>query len=163
MPIFGKIFEKLLFDTIYKHQFEHNLITPNQFGFRPDDSTIYQLLSITHTIYTAFEDVPSRETRAVFLDLSKASDRVWHEGLLYNLECNDKGGYLLGIIKDFVHDRRQRVVLNEKSSNWSTVSAGVLQGSVLGPLFFLVYINDLPENVSCNVKQFADDTTQAWI
>ena len=138
LPIFGKIFEKFLFDTIYKHLCDHSLITPNQSGFRPGDSTINQLLSITHTIHTAFEDVPSRETRAVFLDLSKAFDRVWHEGLLYKLECNCIGGNLLGIIKDFLHDRRQRVVLNGKSSNWSTVRAGVPQGSVLGPLFFLV-------------------------
>ena len=159
LPIFGKIFEKLLFDTIYKHLCDHSLITPNQSGFRPGDSTINQLLSITHTIYTAFEDVPSSETRAVFLDLSKAFDRVWHEGLLYKLECNGIGGNLLGLIKDFLRDRRQRVVLNGKSSNWSTVSAGVPQRSVFGPLFFLVYINDLPENVSCSLKLFADDTS----
>ena len=99
-------------------------------------SNINQLLSITHTIYTAFEDVPCRETRACFLDLSKAFDTVWHESLLYKLECNGIGGNLLGIIKDFLHDRRQRVVLNGKSSNWSTASAGVPQESVLGHYSF---------------------------
>ena len=110
LPVFCKIFENLLFDTIYKHLCDHSLITPNQSGFRPGDSTINQLLSITHTIYTAFEDVPSRETRAVFLDLSEAFDRVWHKDLLYKLECNGIGGNLLGIIKDFFHDRRHLVV-----------------------------------------------------
>ena len=67
LPIFGNIYEKFLFDTIYKHLCDHSIITPNQSGFRPGDSSINQLLSITHTIYTAFEDVPRRETpRAVF-------------------------------------------------------------------------------------------------
>ena len=91
--------------------------------------------------------------------MSKAFDRVWHEGLLCKIECNGIGGNLFGIIKDFLHDRRQRVVLNGKSSDWSNLSAGVPQGSVLGPLFFLAYINGLPENVSCSVKLFADDTS----
>ena len=78
---------------------------------------------------------------AVFLDLSKAFDREWHNGLLYKLECNCICGNLLGIIQGFLHKRKQRVVLNGKSSNWSAVSAGVPQGSVFGPLFFLAYIN----------------------
>ena len=114
------------------------------------------MLSIPHSIY---EDTPSRETRAVYLDLSKAFDWVWHNGLLYKLECNSVCGNLLGIIQDFLHERKQPVVLNGQSSNWSAVSAGVPQGSVLGPLFFFVYINDHPENLSCGVKLFADDTS----
>ena len=73
---------------------------------------------------------------------------------------NGIGGNLLGLTKDFLRDPRQRrFLLNGKSSNWSTVPAGVPQGSVLGPLFFPVYINDLQENVSCSEKLFADDTS----
>ena len=93
-----------------------------------------------------FTNRMQRICRAVFLELSKAFDRVWYSGLLYKLECNGICGNL-GIIQDFLHERKLRVVWNEQSSNWSAVSAGVLQGSVLGPLFFFVYINDLPENL----------------
>ena len=72
------MFEKLLFDEIYFHLSDNGLLTPHQSGFRPGDSTINQLIAITHKIYSAFEEVPSKETRSVFLDLSKAFDRVWH-------------------------------------------------------------------------------------
>ena len=159
LPIFGKIFEKIIFDAIYSHLCENSLLTPHQSGFRPGDSTINQLLCITHKIYSAFEDTPSKETRAIFLDLSKAFDRVWHKGLLYKLECNGISGDLLNLIQNFLTDRKQRVVLNGRSSEWATISAGVPQGSVLGPLFFLIYINDLVGNVKCDAKMFADDTS----
>ena len=150
--------EKLLFDSMYKHLCTNGLLTDHQSGFCPCDSTINQLLSISHKIYTGFEERPSRETRAVFLDFSKAFDRVWHEGLLYKLECNGISGNLLKLIRNFLSNRKQRVLLNGKNSEWAEISAGVPQGSVLGPLFFLVYINDLVGNVRCDIKLFADDT-----
>ena len=159
LPIFGKIFEKLLFDTLFCHLCDNNLLTQNQSGFRPGDSTINQLLAITHKIYLSFEASPSRETHAVFLDLSKAFDRVWHDGLLYKLECNGISGNVMILIRNFLRDRKQRVLLNGKSSEWASISAGEPQGSVPGPLFFLVYINDLVENVDSDVKMFADDTS----
>ena len=110
-------------------------------------------------VHNTFEENPCKETRAVFLDLSKAFDRVWHEGLIYKLECNGISGNLLTLVRNYLKDRKQRVVLNGRSLEWATVSAGVPQASVLGPLFFLVYINDLTENVACGAKLFADDTS----
>ena len=120
LPICGKIFEKLMFDTIYEFLCENQFLTPNQSGFRPGDSTINQLLSITHKIYSAFEEFPSRETRAVFLDISKAFDKVWHDGLLFKLKSYGISGCLFTVIKDFLNNHHQRVVLNGKSSIWSS-------------------------------------------
>ena len=95
----------------------------------------------------------------MFLDISKAFDKVWHDGLLFQLKNYGISGFLFTIIKDFLANRQQRVVLNGKSSCWSSITAGVPQGSVLGPLFFLTYINDLVDNISSEAKLFADDTS----
>ena len=78
LPICGKQFEKIIFDEIYTHLQENNLLFPKQSGFRPGDSRINQRLSITNEILVAFDQYPTRETRAVFLDISKAFDKVWH-------------------------------------------------------------------------------------
>ena len=155
LPIFGEIFEKIMLDEIYFHLWDHELSAPQQSGFRPGDSTVNQLLFITRNIYKAFEACPSLETRAVFLDLSKAFDRVLHEGLLYKLECNGIHGKLLALIQNYLANRNQRVVLNGKCSKWARKCAGVPQGSVLGPLFFLVYINDIVKNLKCDLRMFA--------
>ena len=82
-----------------------------------------------------------------------------HGGLIYKLRQNDVSGQLLLQIQSFLEDRMQRTVLYDKTSQWVTISAGVTQGSILGPLFFLVYINDLTTELKCNVKLFADDTS----
>ena len=136
-----------------------NLLNPNQSGFRPGDSTVSQLISITHTIFKAFDCNPSLDVRSVYLDISKAFDRVWHDGLIYKLKRCGVSGKLLSLIQSFLKDRKQRTVLHGKCSNWGDISAGVPQGSILGPLFFLVYINDLTADLKCNVKLFADDTS----
>ena len=95
----------------------------------------------------------------MFLDISKAFDRVWHDGLLFKLEKNGVSGNLFQLIKSFLSGRFQRVLLNGQTSDWETIQAGVPQGSILGPLFFLIYINDLTDNLNSNVKLFADDTS----
>ena len=157
LPICAKIFEKIIFDQVYEYLDSNNLLSINQSGFRPGDSTINQLLSITTTIYNAFEN--HDETRAIFLDISKAFDKVWHEGLLYKLKCNGISDSLFTLLGDYLTNRYQRVVLNGHVSDWMMLNAGVPQGSVLGPLLFLVYINDLTDNISSDMRLFADDSS----
>ena len=99
------------------------------------------------------------ETRGVFLVISKAFDRVWHDGLVFKLKQNGISGILLNIFEDFLRNRKQRVVVNGQTSNWKNIHADVPKGSILGPLLFLTYINDLAEKLSSNPKLFADDTS----
>ena len=157
LPICGKILEKIIFDQVYSFLNENKLISKHQSGFRPGDSTIYQLISITSNIYDSFEKYD--ETRALFLDISKAFDKVWHKGLIFKLKCNGISGSLLNFFENYLHNRQQRVVLNGTTSDWKNVTAGVPQGSVLGPLLFLVYINDLTDNISSHMRLFADDSS----
>ena len=110
LPICGKIFEKLSFNEMVKFFIENELISPNQSGFKPGDSCINQLLAITHEIYKSFDD--GFEVRGVFLDISKAFDKVWHEGLIFKLKQNGISGNLLNLLRDFLGNRKQGILLN---------------------------------------------------
>ena len=101
----------------------------------------------------------SGATLAVALDISKAFDRVWHAGLLHKLKSCGISGQIFGFISSFLSNRWLRVVLDGKSSQEYPVNTGVPQGSILGPTLFLLYINDLPDDVICNIAIYADDTT----
>ena len=124
----------------------------------PSDSCINQLLAITHEIFEAFDCNPPLEVRSVFLDMSKTCDKVWHEGLLYKLKSMAISGELYDLLENYLSGRLQRVILNGQTSSWRPILAGVPQGSILGPLLFLIYINDLPNKLKSNAKLFADDT-----
>ena len=119
-----------------------------------------QFIAITQNIFCAFDANSSLEVLGVFLDLSKTFDRDWHDGLFYKLKSNGIYGKAFKLIKSFLDNRCQRVDLNGQSTVWKSFTAGVPQGSVLGPLFFLIYINDLPPGLDTNVKLFADDTSR---
>ena len=97
------------------------------------------------------------EVRGVFLDITKAFDKVWYERLIYKLQQNGISGELLNILTGFVNNRIQRIVLNCQKLNWVDVKAGAPQGSIMVPLIFLIYINDLPEGLIANAKFFPDD------
>ena len=158
LPICGKVFERLIFNSVYEYLEEHKLLSADQSGFRANDSCVNQLLSIVHNIYSAFDTYPTLESRGVFLDMSKAFDKVWHEGLIFKLKSMGISDALLELIKSFLTNRFQRVVLNGQTLEWLSVKAGVPQGLILGPLFFLIYINDLSVDITSTVKLFADDT-----
>ena len=158
LPICDKILEKIIFNHLYSYLTANRLITKNQSGFRPGDSTTNQLLYLVDEIHQAFDSAECFEVRAVFLDISKAFDKVWHDGLIFKLKQNGVSGGILKLFQNYLSNRKQRVVLNGSHSDYSVIESGVPQGSVLGPLLFLIYINDLERNIKSKIKFFADDT-----
>ena len=128
-------------NRLYDYFIENELISSSQSNFKPGDSCISPLLSITHDIYQSFDD--GFEVRGVFLNISKAFEKVWHKGLIYKLKQIGVAGTLLNTLADFLKYRKQRVVLNGQNSTWVNVEAGVPEGSIFGPLLILIYIYKL--------------------
>ena len=159
LPIFGKMFERVIYNSLFNYFQSNRLFTPSQSGFLPGDSCVVQLLSIIHEIQTAFDENPTVDGRGVVLDLSKAFDKVWHDGINIKLKAYGVEGELLSVLKNYLESREQRVVLNGQTSQWRKIMSEIPKGSVLGPLLFLVYINDLPDGINSLCKVFAADTS----
>ena len=157
LSVVSKVFEKLVNNSIVDHLEKCGLFSDFQYGFRSFRSTADLLTVVSDRIARAFNR--SGATRAVALDISKGFDRVWHAGLLHKLKSYGISGQIFGLISSFLSNRRLRVVMDGKSSQKYPVNARVPQGSILGPTLFLLYINDLPDNVICDIAIYADDTT----
>ena len=159
LSILAKIFEKLIFDSLYTYFTENKLLNSCQSGFIKGDSCVNQLLAITQEIHKNLDANPSIDTIGVFFDMSKAFDKVWHDGLIVKLQSYGVQSNFLDLLKNYLSNRKQRVVINGITSSWKHVRSGVPQGSVLGPLLFLIFINDLPDNLVYNPKLFADNVS----
>ena len=133
----GKVFEKCVFKHMYNFLNTYNKITPVQSGFTPGDSAVYQLIDLYDTFCRALDD--GKDVRVVFCDISKAFDRVWHRGLLFKLRRMGICGPLLNWFQSYLNNRLQRVALEGCVSDYREIKAGVPQGSILGPLLFLIY------------------------
>ena len=153
----GKLFERLVFKYMYNFFLDNNLLYKYQSGFLPNHSTTFQLIDIFHHICQSFDN--KQFSCMVFCDISKAFDRVWHKGLLFKLKQNGINGTLLKWLSNYLTNRHQRVVIQSAVSNSKTIAAGVPQGSVLGPLLFLIYVNDITDSLLSLTRLFADDSS----
>ena len=153
----NKIFEKIMYKRIYNFIEKNNILYPLQFGFRAKHSTTHALINITEKIRSALDN--SKVACGIFVDLQKAFDTVNHETLLHKLYHYGFRGIINDWFRSYLHERKQKVCLNGFESDIKTLHHGVPQGSVLGPILFLLYINDLHKCIKfSSTYHFADDT-----
>ena len=157
LSVVSKVFEKLVNNRIADHLEKCGLFSDFQYGFRSSRSTANLLTVVSDRIARAFNR--SGATRTVALNISKGFDRVWHASLPHRLKSYRISGQTFGLISSFLSNRQLWVILDGKSSQEYPVNAGVRQGSILGPTRFLLYIDDLPDDIICNIAIYADDTT----
>ena len=158
LPCFSKILERLVFDKCMNFMNTNDILNDKQFGFRSGHSTSMAIIELVDKINIAVEN--NKSTIGIFLDLSKAFDTIDHNILLYKLEYYGFRGIVLEWFKNYLSNRKQYVSYNSSDSQLKDIVCGVPQGSILGPLLFILYVNDITSTSKIlDFLLFADDTT----
>ncbi|KAG6459263.1 hypothetical protein O3G_MSEX011283 [Manduca sexta] len=152
----GKLYERIVHNRLKIVAHLHNLLPPEQFGFRSRHNCVHQVLRITEHVYNKRRY--NRPTGAIFFDVEKAFDKVWHNGLLFKLYTLNVPTQLVHIIRDFLSNRGFKYRVEGTLSSRHTISAGVPQGSALSPFLFSLYTSDIPSFEDAHLALFADDT-----
>jgi hypothetical protein len=156
LPVVSNVFEKLLLNRILPLVAYHSLIPDHQFGFRKRHSTMEQTHCVVQRIHEALET--KQYCSEAFLDISQAFDKVWHTGILYKLRWALPLNHFL-LLKSYLLNRHFIVKVGTEQSPLTSINAGIPQGSVLGPLLYLLYTADLPTSPGTLTATFADDTS----
>ena len=159
LPAVGKLFEKCISERLSFYLEDHDLLTNNQSGFRKNRSTNDQILRVIQSIINGYNH--SKITAGIFLDAEKAFDKCWHQGLLYKLNKLNLPIKLVRLISSFITNRKFCVQYKQHHSRYKDINAGVPQGSCLSPILYLIYVNDIKDELNYStetrISQFADD------